>query len=261
MTDVKKLRELAEAATRGPWRHRPDRNILVDDVHTVVDGKGMWVASFGATPEDAAFCAAANPTAVLALLNALDAANRELERWRHGATVEGDFVCPDSLALTAANAEIERLQTMHAARDAATKGWAEAQAELVAENERLRLQLDVAHTAATLDGDTILHQRLSAVLAAKDEACVEVERLRRDRDSYDVRLRQTQADYGEVAHERDALLGLERISRALVVQLRAARDEACDIAERLGSVVTTETGRTYQWEHLARIAELRKVGR
>ena len=25
---------------------------------------------------------------------------RELERWRHGQQVEGDYVCPDSLALT-----------------------------------------------------------------------------------------------------------------------------------------------------------------
>ncbi len=31
-----------------------------------------------------------------------DAALRELERWRHGVTIEGDFVCPDSLALTEA---------------------------------------------------------------------------------------------------------------------------------------------------------------
>jgi len=26
----------------------------------------------------------------------------ELERWRHGVTIEGDFVCPDSLALSEA---------------------------------------------------------------------------------------------------------------------------------------------------------------
>ena len=33
-------------------------------------------------------------------------ANRELERWRHGVTIEGDFVCPDSLALSEARAEL-----------------------------------------------------------------------------------------------------------------------------------------------------------
>lgn len=32
----------------------------------------------------------------------LNAAERELERWRHGVTVEGDFVCPDSLRLSEA---------------------------------------------------------------------------------------------------------------------------------------------------------------
>lgn len=36
-----------------------------------------------------------------------DSAKRELERWRHGVTVEGDFVCPDSL-------ECERLRTANA---------------------------------------------------------------------------------------------------------------------------------------------------
>jgi len=33
-------------------------------------------------------------------------ANQELERWRHGVTIEGDLVCPDSLALSEARAEL-----------------------------------------------------------------------------------------------------------------------------------------------------------
>lgn len=37
-----------------------------------------------------------------ALERRLAAAERELERWRHGVTIEGDFVCPDSLALNTA---------------------------------------------------------------------------------------------------------------------------------------------------------------
>lgn len=34
----------------------------------------------------------------------------EVERWRHGVQIDGDYVCPDSLALTEARAEVERLQ-------------------------------------------------------------------------------------------------------------------------------------------------------
>jgi hypothetical protein len=34
---------------------------------------------------------------------------RELERWRHGVTVEGDFVCPDSLRMTALEAALRQL--------------------------------------------------------------------------------------------------------------------------------------------------------
>jgi hypothetical protein len=36
------------------------------------------------------------------LESTLAAALRELERWRHGQQIEGDYVCPDSLALAAA---------------------------------------------------------------------------------------------------------------------------------------------------------------
>jgi hypothetical protein len=31
---------------------------------------------------------------------------RELERWRHGVTIEGDHVCPDSLALNDARSAL-----------------------------------------------------------------------------------------------------------------------------------------------------------
>lgn len=41
-----------------------------------------------------------------ALLDALDAAEREADRWRHGVPVEGDYVCPTSLALDQARADL-----------------------------------------------------------------------------------------------------------------------------------------------------------
>jgi hypothetical protein len=40
----------------------------------------------------------------------LELTKMELERWRHGKQIEGDYVCPDSLALTAAKTEIKNLQ-------------------------------------------------------------------------------------------------------------------------------------------------------
>lgn len=49
----------------------------------------------------------AGPT-VTALLDALDAAEREADRWRHGVPIEGDYVCPTSLALDQARADFIR---------------------------------------------------------------------------------------------------------------------------------------------------------
>lgn len=40
--------------------------------------------------------------------------SRELERWRHGVTVEGDFVCPDSVALAEAMKRIAALEKVAA---------------------------------------------------------------------------------------------------------------------------------------------------
>ena len=41
---------------------------------------------------------------------AREAAEQEADRWRHGQTIEGDFVCPDSLRALAAEQENERLR-------------------------------------------------------------------------------------------------------------------------------------------------------
>lgn len=204
MTDHKRLRELAEAATPGPWRITPgykasQEGRYDDDVSVIEDASGEPVIEHVyydghhtiVRPRDTAFIAAANPQTVIGLLDdnerlqgdeatmklsrmmglgdpvrpdihnvvvrqrdearqqlaeerrlvshyrdiyeALgerlewavggdkssierlsclveqlavmiaerDALGRELERWRHGATIEGDFVCPDSLALAA----------------------------------------------------------------------------------------------------------------------------------------------------------------
>lgn len=41
----------------------------------------------------------------------IDAAVREADRLRHGVAIEGDFVCPDALEVTALRAEVARLRT------------------------------------------------------------------------------------------------------------------------------------------------------
>lgn len=71
-TDRTQLRALATAATPGPWEYIPTApNRGVDFVRTEL---GPTVCDFGGYPPtraDAAFIAAANPTAVLALLDEL----------------------------------------------------------------------------------------------------------------------------------------------------------------------------------------------
>ncbi len=48
----------------------------------------------------------------LAAANAeIAAMTRELERWRHGVTIEGDFVCPDSLELTETKQQLAAMTT------------------------------------------------------------------------------------------------------------------------------------------------------
>lgn len=54
--------------------------------------------------------------AVISLLDQLSSSTRELERWRHGVPIEGDYVCPDSLELTETK---RRLGEVTAARDEA----------------------------------------------------------------------------------------------------------------------------------------------
>jgi len=138
---ILELRALADAATPGPWfargRHLsrvPNDSGMGATLHT--NHIGVM-----AEREDAAFIAAARTrepllaAGVLDLTRQLAEANRELERWRHGVTIEGDYVCPDSLALSEAlrvNVDL-------------TRQLAEARAG----NERLQLALDYPLTSST----------------------------------------------------------------------------------------------------------------
>jgi hypothetical protein len=52
-----------------------------------------------------------------------DAAVRELERWRHGVTIEGDFVCPDSLRADALQARVGKLEAVADAARMVMRSW------------------------------------------------------------------------------------------------------------------------------------------
>lgn len=55
-----------------------------------------------------------------------DAALREADRWRHGATVEGDFVCPNQLQLDAALARVREVEAELAAAECNIADFVEA---------------------------------------------------------------------------------------------------------------------------------------
>lgn len=90
-TDLMKLRELAEAATPGPW--------IVSDptetMHAVRTASGRIVADVGysGTIErdqiNADYIAAANPAKVIELLDALEALGREVAEWRKADAPNG----------------------------------------------------------------------------------------------------------------------------------------------------------------------------
>ena len=110
MTDREELRKLAEAATPGPWWadtgatigddsdeathvwYRASRNDLYLTIGKVLDND-LDQTTF----EDAEFIAAANPTAVLGLLDQLDAAEAKLAAVReiHSSAWWYDEFCDD----------------------------------------------------------------------------------------------------------------------------------------------------------------------
>jgi hypothetical protein len=100
-TDTKKLRDLAQAATRGPWRNGADPSHF--DAPEVTDGKtfAYWVTK----DADAAFIAAANPQTVIALLDHIEDLTKAVE----AAAVKG-VAAGKLIAQQEASAEIEKLR-------------------------------------------------------------------------------------------------------------------------------------------------------
>jgi hypothetical protein len=124
-------------------------------------------------------------------------------------------------------------------------------------------------TTQVRQGDEInaLHTQLARLQNHYDRAAPE-HNLLALLDLYEHRASQAEAALGEMTKERDwavavqraALESQERLGTTLAAALQA-KDEACDIAERLGAVTTTSTGAVYQYEQCRRIAALRSIGR
>lgn len=82
MTDLSKLRELAEKATPGPWVEEPHTNAIISPEAEYADGTPAAVAETVYMAEDRAYLAAVSPDSILALLKRLDVAEREREEAR-----------------------------------------------------------------------------------------------------------------------------------------------------------------------------------
>ena len=83
--DLKKLREVALAATPGPW-HSPGLNEVHDADHNTVAETHLFDEDDNAMEEEsdanAEFIATLNPQTILALLDAYEASARDAERYR-----------------------------------------------------------------------------------------------------------------------------------------------------------------------------------
>ena len=110
---TQELRKLAEAATQGPWIAAGPSygdpvpryyNTVVTDTDYPIEDED--ICSDTMTSEDALYIAAANPAAILALLDRLENAEKDAERYRwlrNGPLVDGEiceelYVAVDSTA-------------------------------------------------------------------------------------------------------------------------------------------------------------------
>lgn len=80
MTDIEKLRELAEKATKGPWKtHLVDSRCVYADAEHIASTVDSDDSSLR-EENDAAYIAAANPSAVIELLDELTRLRAQVER-------------------------------------------------------------------------------------------------------------------------------------------------------------------------------------
>lgn len=93
---TQELRKLAEAATQGPWiaagpSYGESLPVLLNCVVVEEDdGDTDDVCRDVLTSEDALYIAAANPAAILALLDRLEKAEKDAARWNYAVEIGGN---------------------------------------------------------------------------------------------------------------------------------------------------------------------------
>ena len=96
MTDLTTLRRLAEAATPGPWYlHTSDDTLVSSESGEIVQAQGEYMIEYASMEADAAYIAAANPQAILALLDRLErqsALCAAMAKWLHWSDLPDDAV-------------------------------------------------------------------------------------------------------------------------------------------------------------------------
>lgn len=162
--DIKRLRELAQAATKGPWKHLQsgrgyENYVYALDARYDVSWAGespVKVAYFPHDPYglrdalDAAYIAAASPDAILALLSRLESAERERD-----CAAEAQRAAENELARQVARNAMALSDTQRE-RDAMAALLREAQSHL--------------RIGGALIWDTPgLIERIDAALAAKEQ--------------------------------------------------------------------------------------------
>lgn len=131
---------------------------------------------------------------------------RELERWRHGTTIEGDFVCPNALAGDALRRERDEAREVHRGaletamsmydrvqreRDElaanyknAAKNWGDMAETYVAQRDALQARVGLLEVAAR--GVLHLCSIFSSIRPCDGHPCVEALR-----DALDAELKET----------------------------------------------------------------------
>ena len=191
----------------------------------------------------------------------LDATKAELERWRHGRQVEGDYVCPDSLALGAAKARLAEVEEELRAVNVAADDWEElaerektradrAEARLAEAERERRLEQDII--SASLDEFALSHQPPGTTLGAAVRDCVTALRKR---------LAEERAERIWRGAERDDARQTVEMCATRIRELERERDEALKTANDIERDVA-RTNRLLREEleaAKARVKELERV--
>lgn len=168
MIDTKKLRELAQAATPGPWMVKTEKVMSIGTAYEhrvtqVQEAVGLHTCAHGICQvfqwhersTDVDFIAAANPQTVLALLD-------EIERLRNVFAAARDW------RFQVARRTFEPSLALEAAVDAAL---IQTPFDTITDQLRARYEFEHARFSVANEEREALRSQLAAMTKARDEAC------------------------------------------------------------------------------------------